>query len=226
MRIARYESQATNSGPRATRQGFTLVELLIALIVTSIILTAVATLAFALSSANDSTDDTSYKQAQIRIATLRISDLIRHSRLICASSDSDIAVWRADDNGDGQINISELIYIEKGSGSDHLRLYEFPQPVSDPHIELNIIQAFSTNWWSAYVSEATDMMLIPQCSNVQFQFLFDELGDPVTKSRFVCISFDLFESNIVRQYQISAALRCWADNLLNEDGTAIVSDDD
>jgi len=207
-------------------KGFTLAELLIALIVTSIILTAVATLAFAISSANDSADDTSYKQAQIRFTTLRLSELLRNSRLVCFVGDEDIALWRADDNNDGQINISELVYIEKGLDSDHLQLYEFPQPVSDPHVELNVIQVFSTNWWSAYISEATDTMLIPQCSDVQFQFLFDAPGDPVTKSRFVSISFDLLENDIVRQYQISAALRSWAGNLLNEDGTDIVSDDD
>ena len=76
--------------------GFTLIELLVALVVTSIIMTAVATLAYAMSSANDATDDTSRKQAQIRFATLKISDLIRHSRLVCYADGDDIAVWRAD----------------------------------------------------------------------------------------------------------------------------------
>ena len=55
------------------KRGFTLVELLLALIVTGIILTAVTTLAFAVGAANDATDDTSQKQAQVRFATLRIS---------------------------------------------------------------------------------------------------------------------------------------------------------
>ena len=48
-------------------KGFTLVELLVALMVTSIILAAVATLAFAMGSVKDSTDDTSSKQAQLRL---------------------------------------------------------------------------------------------------------------------------------------------------------------
>ncbi|MHC4076272.1 MAG: PilW family protein [Planctomycetota bacterium] len=60
------------------KKGFTLAELLIALMVTSIILAAVATLAFAMGSANDTGDDISAKQAQVRYATLRICELIRH----------------------------------------------------------------------------------------------------------------------------------------------------
>jgi len=41
--------QNTNDGRRVTSDGFTLVELLVALVVSSLILTTVATLAFALS---------------------------------------------------------------------------------------------------------------------------------------------------------------------------------
>jgi len=74
------------------RTGFTLIELLLALIVTGIILVAVTTLAFAVGVANDTTDDTSQKQAQVRYATLRISDLIRHCKLICGAPNGDLAV--------------------------------------------------------------------------------------------------------------------------------------
>jgi len=68
-------------------KGFTLVELMVVtLIVTGIIMSAIATLAFAFSSAYDATDDTDRKQAQVRYASLRISELIRHCKLICAVS--------------------------------------------------------------------------------------------------------------------------------------------
>jgi hypothetical protein len=45
-------------------------------------------------------------------------------------------------------------------------------------------------------------------------------------SRFVSIVFDVLENDIVHQYQISAALRGWAGNLLNDTGDSLVSDDD
>jgi len=205
----------------SNRSGFTLVELSVALIVSSVVLTAVATLAYALSSANDSTDDTSRKQAQVRYTTLRISDLIRHCKLICFAGPDDFAVWRGDDNDDGQINIGELVHVEKGAGGEHLQLCEFPVSGSDPIVDLSDIRAFSTNWWSAYNVDENCTVIIPQCSNVQFSF---DVLPPQT--RFVSISFDLVEDDISRQYQINAFVRGWAGNLLNEAGDALVSDDD
>jgi prepilin-type N-terminal cleavage/methylation domain-containing protein len=206
------------------RSGFTLVELLVALIVSSVVLTAVATLAYALGSANDSTDDTSRKQAQVRYTTLRISELVRHCKLVCFTGPADFAVWRADDNEDGRINFSELVYIEKGAGANanHLHFCQFPISWgSDPVVNLSDIRAFSTNWWAAYSVAIESTALIPQCSNVQFSF---DVLPP--RTQFVSISFDLVEDNMPRQYQINAVVRGWAGNLLNAAGTALVSDDD
>ena len=197
------------------KKGFTLVELLVALVVTGIVLAAVATLAFAMGAANDVADDSSQKQAQVRYATLRISELIRHCKLICGTPGGDLAVWRADDNGNGQININELVYIERGTSGDYLRLCEFPS--SDTSlVNLSDIETLST---SDYI--VTYVPLVPQCSNVEFGF---DVAPP--NSRFVSIAFDVLENDIVRQYQISAALRGWAGNLLDGSGNNIVSDDD
>ncbi len=198
------------------KNGLTLVELLVAMVVTSIVMTAVATLAFAVSSANKASDDTSEKQAQVRFATLRISELIRHCKLICATPGGELAVWRADD-GDGQININELVYIERGTGNDYLRLCEFPSTDSSP-VDLGDIETLSTGDY-----DVTYVPLIPQCSNVQFYL--DDPGTP-PNSRLVTISFDIVENGIAHQYQINAMLRGWAGNLLNEGGNDIVSDDD
>ncbi len=202
MRDTRYE------------KGFTLVELLVALVVTGIVLAAVATLAFAMGTANDVADDSSQKQAQVRSATLRISELIRHCKLICGTPGGDLAVWRADDNGNGQININELVYIERGTGSDYLRLCVFPLSDISP-VNLSDIETLSTSGYSV-----TYVPMVPQCSNVQFSF---DAAPP--NSRLVSIAFDVLENDIFRQYQISAALRGWAGNLLDGSGN-IVSDDD
>jgi len=197
--------------------GFTLVELLVALIVSGIVLAAVATLAFAVGAANDETDDTSQKQTQIRHATLRISELIRHCKLICGTPGGDLAIWRADDNE--QININELVYIERGPNGDHIRLYEC-NSVSNPVITLSDIDDVGTSWWLGFYDSETYVELLPQCSNVQF------VPSPAApQTRFVSISFDVLENAIVRQYQISTALRSWAGNLLDGSGN-IVSDDD
>ncbi|MHC4556018.1 MAG: prepilin-type N-terminal cleavage/methylation domain-containing protein [Planctomycetota bacterium] len=201
------------------KNGLTLIELLVAMVVVGVVMTAVATLAYALSSANDSTDDMSRKQAQVRFASLRISDLIRHCKIICCATGDDLAIWRADDNDDGQINISELVYIECGSAQDHLQLCEFPSS-DNTAISLSSIGALATGWWSAYSSDVNYTRLILQCSNVQFGL---DVLPP--QSGFVSVSFDVVENDIGRQYQITAALRGWAGNLLDDSGN-IVSDDD
>ncbi len=103
-------------------RGFTLVELLVALMVTSVILAAVASLAYAMGSASDITSDTAQKQAQVRYTTLRISELIRHCKLIYDIQGNDIVIWKSDDNADGNVDASELVYIETGVGGDYIRL--------------------------------------------------------------------------------------------------------
>ena len=201
------------------RDGLALIELIIAMIVTSIVATAVVTLAYAMDTANDVTDDASKKQTRIRFAALRISELIRHSRLVCYAGGDDIAVWRADDDNDSQISISELVYVECGSAQAYLRLCEFPSS-NNTAINLDSIDSFATNWWSTYSSGANYTELMPECSNVQFGL--DVLP---AQSRFVTISFDVVENGINRQCQINATLRGWAGNLLDEGGN-IISDDD
>jgi prepilin-type N-terminal cleavage/methylation domain-containing protein len=225
MRTTKYEihsSQPLRGGERIRdkrySKGYTLIELLVALIVSSIILAAVATLALAMSSANDASDDTSIKQAQVRYATLRVSELVRHCKLICGTPENDLAVWKADDNGNGLININELVYIERGSSADYLRLCEFPASATST-ITLSDIETLSPGDYSK--GSITLATLIPQCSNVTF---LTDAEPPMTK--FLSISFDLVENNAVRHYQINTALRGWAGNLLNAAGTAIVSDDD
>ena len=205
------------------KNGFTLIELLVALVVTSIVVTAVVTMAYALDTANDYTNDTSKIQAQIRFAALRVSDLIRYSRLVCYVGSDDLAVWRADDDNDGKISISELVYIECGSALDHLRLCEFPSS-NNTAINPGSIGSFASNWWSTYSSSVNYTTLVPQCSDVQFRFdVLPEL--PALGSRFVSISYDVVENGVTRQCQINAELRGRAGNLLDDSGN-IVSDDD
>jgi len=204
------------------KKGFTLVELLVALMVSSIVLAAVATLAYAMSSANDSTDDTSRKQAQVRYTTRKISDLVRHCKLICFAGPDDFTVWRGDDNADGQINASELVIIESGSNGEYLQLCDFPVDGAGPEVALSDIRAYSTNWWSSLGIRRT--VLIPECRYVRLDVWPEDVL--AVECRFVNISFELRENGFWRQYEISAYIRGWAGNLLNEAGDGLVGDDD
>jgi len=202
------------------KSGFTLVELLVALMVMSIVLAAVATLAFAMGLANDASDDTSQKQAQVRYATLKLSDLIKSCKLICGTGENDLAIWRADDNDDGQINPSELVYLEAGQDRNYLQLLDFPSAWSWP-VLLSSIQSGTAKEELKLIFEERQTVVLAECSNVEFR-----LDSAVPQSRFVSILFDVAENEVEHQYQINAAVRGWAGHLLNADGDSIVSDDD
>jgi prepilin-type N-terminal cleavage/methylation domain-containing protein len=200
-------------------KGFTLIELLIALVVTSIVLTAVSTLAFAISSANKTTDNTNHVQSQVRLTTLKIQELIRNCCLICKINNDDIAIWRSDDNSDNNININELVYIERGADRDHLRFYTF-NSVNISKIELSSIGSISSNWWTLYSNKIEYINLLSECSNVDFK-----IDKSPPECGLLSISFQVSENNNSRQYEINAALRSKKINLL--DGSAnIISDDD
>jgi len=211
------------------KNGFTLVELLVALMVTSIILTSVATLAYALGKANTSIIDISQKQAQLRYATIRISELLRHCKLVCAMVDNDIVIWKADDNpNNNRIDVLELAYIEIGDDADHINILEFstcPRWLKSwfrsRRRQINIIQR---GWFKSLLCwqcQENRISLIPQCSNAQFL-----LDSPTPQTKAVNISFDLEEQGIMQSYQIGASLRCWTGNLLNSNGEIVSTDDD
>ena len=201
-------------------KAFTLVELLVAMVVTGIILSAVATLAFAMSSASRSSGDTVIEEAHLRQARLRIAELVRNCKLICARPGNDLVVWQADTNNDGKINVGELVYIERGDSLNMLRLCQFSPADTDvytlPSLALATMKAF-------LVSKYTEsyVRLIPACRNVQFRL---DATPPFT--RCVTISLDLSENGAAHPVEMTAALRAWAGHLLSADGTTLVSDDD
>jgi len=175
------------------KNGFTLVELLVALMVGGVIFAAVAALAYGLGNANRSTDDTCQKQAQLRYATVRIAELIKMSKLFYTASDEEIVLW-LDNNENEKIEETEMVSIRRVGSGNNMQLYEFR-------------------------SEGEPVALIPRCGNVQFEF--DEPSLPPTKRKFVSIRFELLENGIIRQYQINASLRGWAGHLLDEQGNIL-----
>ncbi|MHC4124221.1 MAG: PilW family protein [Planctomycetota bacterium] len=201
-------------------KGFTLVELIIALMVSSIILTAVVSFSFAMSRATDVCDDSGEKQAQVRFVAIKFSDLIKNCRLICTKAGNDFVLWRADDNGNGLININEILYIGSGGSESYVRMLEF-ESSSNPAIFNVNIGAASTGWWHMYGITARETMLIPQCSGVTLK---TDVAPPQT--RFAAVSFDIDEDGVTRNYQIGACLRSWAGHLLGSSGSITLDDDE
>ena len=201
--------------------GFTIIELITSLMISFIVLTAVVTLAYALSSAYNSTSNMNEKQAKIRYTSLRISELIKHSKIICDASSYELVIWREDDNNDNQINVSEIIYIETGGGR-YLRLLQFNPPSSyDLTLPLFLIRSGYLKAYLIYRYSETYTTLLEECSNMSITI---DRYPPYTQ--LVNISFDIEENQQIRTYQISSALRCNMSNLISTYGTLSKTDDD
>ncbi len=208
----------------SNRSGFTLVELLVALVVTSIILASVATLAYALGTVNDVSETISRDQARLRYVTLKLSQLLKNCKLICAVPGNDLLIWRADDNSDDLININELVWIQTGSQRGFIQLCEFKSS-TNPKKNLFDIRTITQLQQLRNNNNGIETMIIPQCVNARF--LFDVMPNPPTRIKFVSLSFGLLnEDGMVQRYQINGALRCWAGNLLDPAGGMVAGDDD
>jgi prepilin-type N-terminal cleavage/methylation domain-containing protein len=205
------------------RNGFTLIELLVGMLITSIILSAVATFAFALSNASMVTGDTAVKQAQVRLATLRLNDLVGACQLLCAAPGNDLAVWRADDNGDGQINVNEVVYLERGDDRTMLRLCQFASTDNSP-VTLSDLALTATKLQLQASGHPTYTLLIPACKDATFAF--HPVPPPLTYVDCLMVSLQLTENGVDHRYEMVTALRGRAGHLLNKTGDALVTGDD
>ncbi|MHB0947118.1 MAG: PilW family protein [Sedimentisphaerales bacterium] len=207
---------------RNDRRGFTLAEMIMAMTVTGIILAAIATLAFALGSANDSADDTSEIQSRIRYTTIRLGELVKNCKLICYNSGTEVAVWRADDNGDNKINPGELVYIETESGSQ-IRFLSFRPngAAASSSLTLAAIGISATKDALKAGCVPSYITLIKNCTYVTFT---TDAAAPFSKR--LNLFFGVQQKGVTQNYQCSAFLRAQAGYLLNSSGTAIISSDD
>ena len=103
------------------KSGFTLVELLLALMIASIILSAVVTLASATTAANDATDQMGREQSQLRQVSMRLTDLIRRANRVITADTEGFQLWH-DNNADGLASADELTQVTRGADGDMLTI--------------------------------------------------------------------------------------------------------
>lgn len=101
----------SRSSKSTQRRGFTLVELLVALMVTAVVLTAAATMAGALSSGKAASDQACRNGAYLMQLESRLSDLIMRANGVLSADGQKIVLWH-DHNGDGFGAISEYTSLE------------------------------------------------------------------------------------------------------------------
>ena len=200
---------------KKNKKGFTLAELLVALMISAIVLAAVATLAWAMSSANESSGDTAQQQAQLRYATFRISELIRNCKMICNRDTDNMGIWRADDNGNGWIDIEEAVFIEKNAQGNQIQFFECIEDMTTtpPWFDIHDFQAGTLRSLMEIHPQLITRrtVLVRQCSNIEFK---TDAEPPYSK--FASIRFKMMENNIAHKYQIDASLRAWAGHLIEK----------
>ncbi len=199
--------------------GFTLAELLVALMVTSIITTAVVTLSYAMGQVSAQSRENTQAQARLRYTRLKLADLIGHARLICAQVGDDVAIWRGDDNSDNQIQIDELVYLERGASQDYLKLLSFSSGLTGG-LDMDDIRGSGFKSLLISSTDETEITLLDDCNNVTY--IFDV---PPPDAKLLCVRFGMDENGEQRQYEMTGVLRGQAGHLLDSSDD-LVSDDD
>jgi prepilin-type N-terminal cleavage/methylation domain-containing protein len=199
--------------------GFTLVEMLLALLVSGIILAAVATLAYAMGSANDLTDDTNSKEAQVRYTTMYLRELIRNAKLVAGQPPYQLAIWRADDNNDLQVDSDEIVYIVTSTTRTTLKLFQYDHgytlPTLPPSVPTNINNGIIGGYLNSHFPPQ-ETLLLNDASNVTFTV---DKPAAVATSEIVTIAFDIPINGVTRHYEVTASLESPAWNLLSSTNT-------
>lgn len=203
---------------RSYRKGFTLAECVLSLMVVGIILTAAATLAFAMNSAEKVTDKMGESQTYIRYATMRVSELIRGSSMVFATSHlhDGISIW-TDDNGDGRIDTAELVYVEYDAANNELGIVTYPDSSGAVTVDDVGSGLARSDLDSGGTRNYTGIVF--NCTAVSFP-----AGNPV--GDLVSIQLTVEEDGVSKQYQIAARRIVSMDYLLDVSGELRNGDDD
>ena len=106
---------------QSKNHGFTLVEMMVALMIASIVLAAVATLAGATTAADQATDQMGREQAQLRMVSVYLTDLIRRANLVTISAVNGFQLWH-DNNADGLKTVDEVTLVVRGADGNTLTI--------------------------------------------------------------------------------------------------------
>ena len=203
--------------------GFTLAELLTALSVSGIVLGAVVSLAFALGKTNEISEGLIRQQAQLRYTTIRLSRLVRYSKLVCGTPGGSLVIWVNDTNDEDKINPTELVYIETGTDCNYVDLLEFEATgaAALQRITVDEIQNGSARTWLFANCTPRYIRLLTECTDFAFT-----LDTPAPDTGLVNFTFRIDENDVLQTYQVTAALFDRAANLLDSADDIVNIDDD
>lgn len=153
---------------------FTLMELIMALSIMSLIGLAVAGASMVLSTSYTRSQE-QYQNIQIaRSVMRRLHAQIRTARLVTACRDDTIVLWANDKNGNGKINITEIVLVRFDSGAGEVREYRIVFPSEWTQEKKNLfnvvvsLDSVSTvdEAWETIASFGTYRVMLPLATDV------------------------------------------------------------
>jgi hypothetical protein len=177
----------------------TLTELVLGMVITAIILSAVATLSFALGTAKTTTDNLNENQTEIRLALIRLDELIGNSIIVRKTVSGSIALWTGDENGNNALDGSEVAYIKDDSQNSRITIITYPDSFATVSNIDNILNG-------TVLGSQKKTVLIDDCININFS---------VTDNQLVNINFDHYLDGQLIPYSFSTKLRASAEYLID-----------
>ncbi len=129
---------------RQAKQGFTLVEMMMAAAITTVIGLAVAGVASALSQNYQQNRDYYSNVANARTGLSLMRESLLKAKLVPACSDNELVIW-LDSNGDGDIQTSEVRYWAISNGDLQELRVVYPPQRQGMDSKLNLSQITSTS---------------------------------------------------------------------------------
>ncbi len=109
---------------RASRRGFTTIELLLSLAVTAMVGMVVVMMLAGVTTATDRQHDTRRASTQRQVAIVRLGELTREAAMVGAMGPRHLLLWLHDEDDDGKPRLSELRRIEWDEQAGEVWVYE------------------------------------------------------------------------------------------------------
>lgn len=150
--------------PERRHRAFTLVELMIAMTIIAVIGLTVVTVASALSGAQARTEAAGDAVHSARSGMMRIAAVLRSAKLLVGAEDGRLLCWMGDANGDGSINVDELVLIQHVPGQREIEQLRVIFPGASPH-GLNVSETLSALTNLEHAHDLLNAPFLRSCSS-------------------------------------------------------------
>lgn len=152
------------------RGGFTLVEVLVALVITVMISSAIMVLGSAMSNAFSSSEYDSAEMAGLRKFIVDFEDSVKNARLVCKRSQDMVILWGEEQIADGKINPCELKIYRYYPSECKLKRITVQNTGVFATLPVSLLQINDTNFFTTLSSSTIlkEVTILKECYGVSF----------------------------------------------------------